>query len=409
MADFAWHAIDASGRERRGQLQADSPQDARERLEARRLYVLAIDRARSGPRPGPSLASVAFRRKPRLRLRELTLFTRQLATLVQVMPLEEALRSIARQTSRVAATEVIETVHASLLGGHRLADAMAMEGNSFPPLYRAMVAAGEASGTLPDILASVADLLERQAEVRNKLISALAYPAALALVAVAVVLGLMLFVVPKIVEQFDNVGQQLPLLTRLVIGVSSAIGSWWWAMLLASTAAAVLVIQMLRDDQRRLGVDRWVLRLPLLGRMIRDLHAARMARTLAKMVESRLPLVEGIAMVSATVRNRALSHASAALVNDIRAGASLSASLRRAEVFPPILVQMSASGEAAGRLDEMLEHAADYLEREFDMFTSTMLSLLEPAVIVLMGAIVAVIILSILLPILQLDTLAGLS
>jgi len=148
---------------------------------------------------------------------------------------------------------------------------------------------------------------------------------------------------------------------------------------------------------------------PLIGGLIRDLHAARMARTLAKMVESRLPVVEGIAMVGATLRNHALRRATGIMVDDIRGGSSLSAALRRSALFPPLLVHMAASGEAAGKLDEMLEHAADYLEREFDMFTATMLSLLEPLVIVVMGAIVALIILAILLPVLQLDTLAGLS
>ena len=407
MADFAWRAIDTGGRERHGRMHAPTIDDARARLEARRLYVVAVDKAAEGP--GPSLASSLLRRRPRLSARELTLFTRQFATLVQVMPIEEALRSIAHQSAKPRAVAVIEAVHASVLGGHRLADAMAVEGASFPPLYRAMVAAGEASGTLSEILARVADLLERQAEVRNKLITALAYPAALALVAIGVVLALMLFVVPKIVDQFETVGQQLPLLTRIVIGTSHFIGSWWWAMLLIVAAAVLLFVRMMADPVRRLAFDGWLLRLPLIGGLLRDLHAARMARTLAKMVESRLPVVEGIAMVSPTLRNHALRRATEVIVEDIRGGSSLSASMRRSGLFPAILVHMAASGEAAGKLDEMLEHAADYLEREFDMFTATMLSLLEPAVIVVMGAMVALIILSILLPVLQLDTLAGVS
>ena len=406
MADYAWRAIDTGGRERHGRIHAPTLDAARARLEARRFYVVAVDKAGEGP--GPTLAASLFQRRPRLSLRELTLFTRQFATLVQVMPVDEALRSIARQTTNPRAVTVIEAVHASVLSGHRLADALATETASFPPLYRAMVAAGEASGSLPDILARVAHLLERQAEVRNKLVTALAYPAALALVAAGVVLALMLFVVPKIVEQFETVGQQLPLLTRIVIGTSHVIGGWWWAMLLVAATTILLFLRLMADPARRLAFDGWLLRLPMIGRLTRDLHAARMARTLAKMVESRLPLVEGIAMTTATLRNHALRRASQAIVEDIRGGSSLSASLRRSGLFPAILIHMAASGEAAGRLDQMLEHAADYLEREFDLFTATMLSLLEPAVIVVMGAIVALIILSILLPVLQLDTLAGL-
>jgi len=405
MADFAWHAIDSGGRERRGRIHAPSLDEAKARLEARRYYVVTVDKAGEGP----SLAASLFQRRPKLSLRELTLFTRQFATLIQVLPIEEALRSIARQMTKPRAVGVIESVQASVLSGHRLADALAVETASFPPLYRAMVAAGEASGTLPDILSRVADLQERQAEVRNKLVTTLAYPAALALVAAGVVLALMLFVVPRIVEQFETVGQQLPLLTRIVIATSHFIGAWWWAMLAGFAAAALVFARLIADPVRRLRFDGWLLRLPLIGGLIRDLHAARMARTLAKMVESRLPVVEGLAMTIPTLRNHALRDATRAIVEDIRGGSSLSASLRRAGLFPAILVHMAASGEAAGRLDDMLERAADYLEREFDMFTATMLSLLEPAVIVVMGAVVALIILAILLPVLQLDTLAGIS
>lgn len=406
MGDFAWHAIDVAGRERRGRMQALTAEAARASLEHRRYYVVSVDKAAGDA--GPSLIARIGRRRPRLSLRELTLFTRQFATLVRVMPIEEALSMIARQASKPRTAAVVGAVHGSLREGRRLADAMAGEEPSFPPLYRAMVSAGEASGSLPDILVRLADLHERQAEVRNKVVTALAYPAALALVAAGVVLGLMLFVVPRIVEQFETVGQQLPLLTRIVIATSHFIASWWWAMLLAVIAGLLLGARLLADPVRRARFDGWLLRLPLIGRLGRELHAARMARTLAKMVESRLPLVEGIAMTGATLRNHALRRASLDIVEAIRGGSSLSSALRVSGLFPPILIQMAASGEAAGQLDEMLERAADYLEREFDLFTSTMLSLLEPAVIVIMGAIVALIILSILLPILQLDTLAGL-
>jgi general secretion pathway protein F len=235
----------------------------------------------------------------------------------------------------------------------------------------------------------------------------MAYPAVLALVALFVVIALMMFVVPKVVEQFETVGQQLPLLTRVVIGVSDALVNWWWAILLAIGLAAFVLWRALKDPGARLRFDRGLLRVPLLGRLIRDLHAARMSRTLATMVSSRLPLLEGLALTTSTIHNRALRKASEDIVESIRAGGSLSAALRRAEVFPPLLVYLAASGEAAGRLDTMLERAADYMEREFDSFTSAALSLLEPAIIVFMGLLVAVIVLSILLPILQLETLAG--
>lgn len=405
MADFAWRAIDTSGRERSGRIHADSADLARARLEARRFYVVTVDRAVSGQ--GPSLFTRMASRPRTLSSRELTLFTRQFATLVQVMPIEEALRTIARQSSKPKTAAILGAVHEAVLQGYRLADALIVEGASFPALYRAMVAAGEAAGTLPEILARLADLQERQAAVRGKVVTALAYPIVLAIVAFGVVLGLMLFVIPKIVDQFDMAGQRLPLLTRIIIDISKFMGSWWWAMMIVTLAAAALLVQAMTDSRRRATIDGFLLRMPLLGRLIRDLHAAQMARTLATMVASRLPLVEGIAITTPTLRNQALRAASVVIAEDIRSGNSLSSALRRANLFPPILVYMVSSGEASGRLDEMLERAADYLEREFDLFTAMLLSLLEPAVIVVMGAIVALIVLSILLPVLQLDTLAG--
>jgi general secretion pathway protein F len=342
-----------------------------------------------------------------MRTKQLTLFTRQLATLNRVSPLEESLRTITRQTEQESTRGIVAAVHAGVVEGRRLADAMAREPKSFPPLYRAMVSAGESSGSLPTILDRLANLLERQAEIRGKLITALAYPIILAVVAMGVVAALMIFVVPQVVEQFDDVGQQLPFLTRAVIWVSDLLVGWWWAMLLAAVLIGIGIWQALRNPALRLRFDTRLLKLPLLGRLLRDLHAARMSRTLSTMVASRLPLLEGLTLTAGTVHNRRLRAASDEIADAIRQGGSLSAAMRRTGVFPPLLTYLAASGEAAGRLDEMLERSADYLEKEFDRFTATALSLLEPAIIVLMGGIVATIVLSILLPILQLNTLAG--
>ena len=217
----------------------------------------------------------------------------------------------------------------------------------------------------------------------------------------------MIFVVPQVVEQFDTVGQQLPFLTRLVMGVSAFLVRWWWLLLVLAGVAGLGVWQALRNPAIRLRFDTRLLKLPLLGRLLRDLHAARMSRTLSTMVASRLPLLEGLTLTASTIHNRRLKAASDEIADAIRGGGSLSAAMRRTGVFPPLLTYLAASGEAAGKLDEMLERAADYLEREFDRFTATALSLLEPAIIVVMGGIVATIVLSILLPILQLNTLAG--
>ena len=405
MSDYDYLALDTSGRERRGSVRAATQEDARARLSARKLYVVRME-ASTGAAP-PPLLSGGFRFRKKLTAKQLTLFTRQIATLVQVSPIEEALRTIARQSEQEQVQRILLSVHGAVLEGRRLSEAMAREPASVPPLYRAMVSAGESSGTLPHILERLANLLERQAQVRGKVLSALAYPIVLSIVATFVVFSLMVFVVPKVVEQFEDVGQQLPLLTRIVIALSEFLANWWWALGLALAAAVLLAGRALRDEGLRLRFDARLLRLPLLGRLLRDLHAARMARTLSTMIASRLPLLEGLKLTTQTMHNRALRAASADITESIRTGGSLSAALRRAAIFPPLLVYLAASGEASGKLDLMLERAADYLEREFDSFTATALSLLEPAIIVIMGGIVALIVLSILLPILQLDTLAG--
>ena len=404
MAEFDYIAIDPAGRERKGAIKAETVEDARAKLDSRKLFIVrieagAVEKARRR-------AGLSFR-APRLSPKELTLFTRQLSTLIQVSPLEEALRTIGRQSEQVHVQAIVGKVHSGVLEGRRLADALGAEPRSFPPLYRAMVSAGESSGSLPTIMERLSELMERQAVIRSKVLTAIAYPSVLAAFAVCVVAALMIFVVPKVVEQFDTVGQQLPLLTRMVMGISAFLASYWWLLAIMLGLAGFGLWRALKVESFRYRFDAMLLRLPLLGRLIRDLHAARMARTLSTMVASRLPLMEGLSLTTQTVHNRVLRQASEEIVEAIRGGGSLSAALRRAGVFPPLLVYLTASGESAGRLETMLERAADYLEREFDSFTSAALAMLEPVIIIAMGGIVAVIILSILLPILQLQSLTG--
>lgn len=404
MPDFAYHAIDSDGREKHGRIAAANDDGARAALAQRKLYVVRVEAAEARR---SALANIQVRRR-RLSSKQLTLFTRQLSSLVQVSPLEEALRTISRQSEQAHVREILTEVHTGVVEGQRLSEAMRRESASFPAIYRAMIAAGEGAGTLPMITERLAALLERQAEMRGKLIGALAYPAILSLVAILVVMGLMVSVVPRVVEQFDNVDQQLPLITRIVIGISAFLASYWWVLLIAVVIGVLLFVQGLRQPAFRLSVDRTVLRLPLIGKLLRNLHAARMARTLATMVASRLPLLEGLRLTGGTIRNKVLSGANDDIVEAVRSGGSLSGAMRASGVFPPLLVYLTASGESAGQLDLMLERAAEYLEREFDNFTSAALSLLEPLIIVAMGGVVAVIILAILLPILQLQNLTGL-
>jgi len=402
MAAFDYVAVDTGGRTVSGALTAADEVAARALLGKRRLMPLEVSPARTGA----ARTAAPSAKGAKLDSRTLALTTRQLATLVSVAPIEEALRTIALQADRPAVRRVFEGVHAGVMEGRRLSDAMGLQGQAFPPLYRAMVSAGEASGALQPILERLADGLERDQQVQGKVITALVYPAVLAVVALGVITALMAFVVPKVVDQFDSMHQTLPLLTRLVIGVSHLMRDWGWLIILLLVVGAALGAAALRNPAVRLRADTLILKLPLIGRLTRDLHGAKMARTLSTMIAAGLPVLEGLTITARTVSNRRLRLATETMAEAVREGGGLSAAMRRADVFPPILVYMTASGESSGRLEPMMERAADYLEREFSTFTAVMLSLLEPAIIVVMGGVVALIVLSILLPILQINTLA---
>ena len=406
MARYSYLAVDPAGRERRGAIEAANDRAAREQLATRRWHVLKVEDAVIRAPAGGGVALPFGGRK--LKSKQLALFTRQLSSLMVVSPIEEALRTISRQTEKEKARAILTNVHQGVVEGLPLAEAMRREPKSFPPIYRAMIAAGENAGSLPDIAERLATSLERQAEIRAKVTAALAYPVVLTLMAVTVVALLMVSVVPRVVEQFDDASRQLPLLTRVVIAISEFLSQWWWALALVLALALLAFARALRNPAFRYRFDAFILSLPFLGRLIRDMHAAQLARTLATMLAARLPLVEGLKLSNRTVSNAVQRRALERMTEQVRGGTSLSSALREAGTFPPLLVYLAASGEAGGRLGEMLERAADYLEREFFSFTAAAMALLEPAIIVVMGVVVATIILAILLPILQLQTLTGL-
>jgi len=398
---FEYLAVDIAGRRRSGVVSAVDERTARQLLQRRKLAPMRITAAASAARPGraPLFAD-------KLGAKDLALVTRQLATLIAVAPLEESLRTIAAQADKPKVRRALTVVQTGVVEGYRLADAMARPGAGFPPLYRAMVAAGESSGSLPAVLERLADLKENEQQVRAKVTAALVYPLVLAATAALVVIALMTFVVPKVVDQFDSMGQTLPLLTRIVIGVSEAMRAFGLLGLLALALGVFAFAQGMRRPGFRRRVDAALLKLPVLGRLIRDVHAAQLARTLSTMIASGLPVLEGLTLTARTARNAVLREAMDGMAAAIREGSGLSTAMRRAAIFPPILVYMTASGENSGRLDVMLSRAAEYLEREFNTFTAAALSLLEPVIICVMGVVVATIVLSILLPILQINSLA---
>lgn len=406
MPAFEYEALDTKGALRTGVVSADTARLARRELRQIRLMPVRLSPVAVEGAGGRRWA-LPWKRGARIRPAALMLLTRQLATMVgAAAPLEEALNTIALQAEDKTMRATLLAVRTSVTEGQRLADALAQHPQSFSPLYRALIAAGEMSGNLGTVLERLADHLEKSERLRAKVNTALIYPLVLSAVATAVVVILMTFVVPKVIDQFDSLGQELPLLTRILVFVSEGLADYGLLLLAALIAAAAAFVHALRKPAFRRRLDALVLKLPVIGKLARGLYAARLARTLGTLVASGSPISEGLVAAKATISNMVLAEAVGAVGASIREGASLSQALRRTGLFPPMIVYMSAVGENTGRLDVMLSKAAEHLEREFESFTTAAIGLLEPMIVVLMGGVVAMIVLAILLPILQLNTLA---
>lgn len=403
MPAFEYEALDGAGKKAKGFLTADSEVAARRELRRRQLAPLKVARS-----AGDAIRkSGETRSRKALSKRELMLVTRQLASLIDAgMPVEEAVGLVAGQVDAQAMRRVLTDLRSRVMEGARLSEAMAAHPGSFLPVYRAMVAAGEMSGGLGAVLDRLADYLEQADAVRRKLQAALIYPAALSITAITVVAVLLIFIVPRLAEQFDGAGVTLPALTRFLIGVSGFLQASW-PVLLAGIAAAGLGLWLaLKRPAVREARDRLFLRLPVISGVVRKSEAARFARTMEILLKSGALLPDALKAARRTAGNAAIGERIARVSRDVETGRSLSDALRAGGGFPPLLVYMVAAGERSGTLGDMFGRAAAQIEQELDGAMSVFMNLLEPMIIVVMGVIVTGIVLSILLPILKLNTLA---
>ena len=402
MSAFEYTAIDQQGRSRKGILEGDTARVVRARLREQKLTPLTVEEIRRGEITTPSRRRV----RRSISAGDLALITRQLATLVgSGLPVEESLGTVARQTEKSRIKSMILGVRARVVEGHSLAAALADFPNAFPELYRATVAAGEQSGHLDIVLDRLADFTEARQSAGQRTWLALLYPALVTLVAILVVSALLVYVVPQVVQVFQGTGQTLPWLTRALIAVSAFLQQWGLLLLGMLVVAGIVARLVLRQSGPRMAFHRFLLHVPLLGRMERGMNTSRFARTLSILAASNVPVLEALRIAGAVLSNLAMRKSVEEAARRVREGAALHQAMGVDGYFPPMTIHLVASGEASGRLEEMLERAAITQEREMDTYLATLLGLFEPLLILTMGGVVLIIVLAILLPIFELNQL----
>lgn len=403
MGAFEYAALDARGRTRRGVMEGQTPRQVRTLLRERQLTPLSVQEVQRGPRSKEAKNPFLTRD---LGGTDLALVTRQLATLIRsALPVEEALRVVADQADKPRSRRIMLAVRARVMEGHSLADGLDQFPGTFSDLYRATVAAGEQSGHLDLVLERLADYTEQRQQMTQKIQLALFYPALLTGVAVLVTAILMAWVVPKVVGVFDTLGQELPPLTQGLIAVSGFLQDHGLVLLGGILVAGLLLRWVLRLPGPRLRFHRVQLTLPLVSRLVRGANTARFARTLSILAASGVEVLNALRISAQVLTNLPMRQAVEVAAKRVREGASLHGSLRDSGYFPPMTVQLIASGEATGDLETMLERAAANQEREVEGLIAVMLGLFEPLLILVMGGVVLVIVLAILMPIFDLNQL----
>ena len=404
MPAFEYQALDAGGRKRKGVTEGDTARAVRARLRQDGLTPLAVEEVReqASARGGLSLGARGI--SPL----DLALATRQMATLARAgLPVEEILGTVARQTEKARIRSVLTAVRTRVMEGHALATAMGAFPRVFPELYRTTVAAGEQTGHLDLVLERLADYTENRNALRQKISLALFYPLILTVVAIGVTVALLAFVVPEVVQVFAGIGQELPWLTRALIATSDALRDYGLWALAGLVVGGFGLRRLLRRERWRYRYHGMLLRLPLVGRLVRGLNTARFARTLSILAGSGVPLLEALRTGGEVIGNQPMRAAVTAAAQRVREGSGIGRALEQSGYFPPMTVHLIKSGESSGRLNEMLERAAETQERELETRIAMVVGVFEPMLIVTMGAVVLTIVLAILLPIFELNQLVN--
>ena len=399
MEAFHYEALDAAGRTVSGVVQADTPRQARAQLRAQGLLPSAIDLVRARER-----ASQPWARG--ISSDELSLVTRQMATLLASgLTMEQTLSALIEEASAPMTREVLGGVKSEITAGLSLAGALGSYDRSFPDFYRALVHGGEESGALPTVLQHLADYLDARQALKQKTSLALLYPVLVTLVAISIVTGLLVFVVPQIVQVFQQSRQSLPLLTRALIGLSDFLRVAWPYFTVVVIGSVVAARLALRRDAPRRSWHALLLRMPWLGSLIRGVNTSRFASTLAILVGGGVPLLSALNSGARVMTNVVMREAIEGAIERVREGESLARALGATRAFPPLMVHLVASGEMSGKLEQMLQRAAHLETQALERRLAVFLTLLEPVMILVMGGIVLLIVLAILLPIIEINQL----
>ena len=407
MAAFEYVALDQSGKQKKGIMEGDTPRQIRQLLRDKKMIPLEVDSVTDSKKSKSGSASVGLF-ATKISAADLALLTRQIATLVRAaIPVEETIKAVADQSEKPKQRSMLMGIRSRVVEGHTLADALSEYPAVFNQLYRSMVAAGEKSGHLDLVLERLADYTESRQEIQSKISGALVYPIILTVVSVGIVGFLLGYVVPQITSSFTKSGQELPFITQLLLDMSEFVkakGGWTFSGLVA---AYISFRYALRNPNFRLSWDKWKLKSVGIGKIIRGMNSARFARTLAILNQSSVPLLEGMKIAGDVMTNEELKRAVKEATVRVREGAGLKVSLQQCGYFPPMMLHMIASGENSGELEQMLDKAADNQERQFDNLVTTMMNMIGPVMILIMGSFVFTIVLAIMLPVFQLsDTLA---
>jgi general secretion pathway protein F len=422
MAVYEYKAMDARGKKLQGLVDADSPKAARQKLRREGTFVTEIVEGKAGGTVRSAGGASTAKKTGGIGNIEIDLSkylevigvadvanaTRQLSALIGAgIPLVEALGALSEQVDKENFRIILREIKTKVNEGSSLAKALADYPRVFSPLFVNMVRAGEQAGALESVLERLADYTEAQVELRGKVGAALTYPAVMLLVALGVIGFLLTYVVPKITKVFKDMGNELPTITKVVLWVSNTLQNYWWLVILIGVVSAVLFRRWYRTESGRLRVDAWSLKMPIFGSMFRLVSIARFASTLSTLMTSGVPLLAALGIVKNVMSNVVLANAVADAQEAVREGSAVHQPLKKSGEFPPMVVHMIAVGERTGELSSMLERVAKTYESQVNRRVETLTALLEPLMILFMGGIVFVIALAVLLPMLQMNRIAG--